>query len=238
MRSLRGNFPYRYLFIVAGCGFILTIYHSSSPSLEDIIQNVKIVADQKDSFKEWLKNENTANLQHSFRNTFINSNANLGEFEPQATEQSMLDEGISDLIPAGNSIKSDIESLLDKQNLVTSGKIFKGEKIREYPKNEIKFKGLTAGVLSENDKSILNEFQKQNKYGCEKWGVVTTIFEPPSEAVTRFMYRNDWCVVVVGDKGKPSKVNDSSIFSINNITKCMYKNRCLTQSYIHSSITN
>ena len=238
MRSLRGNFPYRYLFIVAGCGFILTIYHSSSPSLEDIIQNVKIVADQKDSFKEWLKNENTANLQHSFRNTFINSNANLGEFEPQGTEQSMLDEGISDLIPAGNSIKSDIESLLDKQNLVTSGKIFKGEKIREYPKNEIKFKGLTAGVLSENDKSILNEFQKQNKYGCEKWGVVTTIFEPPSEAVTRFMYRNDWCVVVVGDKGKPSKVNDSSIFSINNITKYLYKNRCLTQSYIHSSITN
>ena len=127
MRSLRGNFTYRYLFIVAGCGFILTIYHSSSPSLDDVIQNVKIVADQKDSFKDWLTNENTANLQQSFRNTLIANNANLSEFEPQATEQSLLDEGISDLIPAGKSIKSDIESLLDKQNLVTSGKIFKGE---------------------------------------------------------------------------------------------------------------
>ena len=96
---------------------------------------------------------------------------------------------------------------------------FKGEKIREYPKHEIQFKGLTAGVLSGNDKGILYEFQKQNKYGCEKWGVVTTIFEPPSEAVTRFMHRNDWCVVVVGDKGKPSKVDDFSISSICNIMK-------------------
>ena len=219
MRSLRGNFPYRYLFVVVGCGFILTIYHSSSPSLDDIIRNVKIVADQKDSFKEWLTNENTANLQHSSRKTLITGNANLGEFEPQATERSIPDEDISDLIPVGNNIKSDIDSLLDKQNLVTSGKIFKGEKIREYPKHEIQFKGLTAGVLSENDKSILNEFQKQNKYGCEKWGVVTTIFEPPSEAVIRFMHRNDWCVVVVGDKGKPSKVDNSSISSIDNIMK-------------------
>ena len=235
MRSLRGNFPYRYILIVAGCGFMLTIYHWSSPSLDDIIRNVKIVSDQKDSFKEWLRNENTAKEQHSPRKTLITDNANLGKFEPQATERSIPDEDISDLIPAGNSIKSDIESLLDKQNLVTSGKIFKGEKIREYPKHEIKFKGLTAGVLSENDKSILNEFQKQNKYGCEKWGVVTTIFEPPSEAVTRFMHRNDWCVVVVGDKGKPSKVDNLSISSINNL--CMYKGCCLTPTYIFSRIT-
>ena len=237
MRSLRGNFPYRYILIVAGCGFMLTIYHWSSPSLDDIIRNVKIVADQKDSFKVWLTNENTANLQHSSRKTLITDNANLGEFDPQATERSILDEDISDLIPVGNNIKSDIESLLDKQNLVTSGKIFKGEKIREYPKHEIQFKGLTAGVLSGSDKSILNEFQKQNKYGCKKWGVVTTIFEPPSEAVTRFMHRNDWCVVVVGDKGKPSKVDDLSISSISNIMKyCVYKGCCLTQSYIFSRI--
>ena len=43
----------------------------------------------------------------------------------------------------------------------------------------------------------------------DKWGVVTTIFEPPSEAVRRLMYRKGWCVVVAGDKGKPSlKVNE------------------------------
>ena len=40
---------------------------------------------------------------------------------------------------------------------------------------------------------------------CRKWGVVTTIFGPhPSEAIRRFLYRkNRWCVVVVGDAGKP-----------------------------------
>ena len=44
---------------------------------------------------------------------------------------------------------------------------------------------------------------------CQKWGVVTTIFgEAPSEAVRRFLYRRSkWCVVVVGDKGKPDSVS-------------------------------
>ena len=101
-----------------------------------------------------------------------------------------------------------IKVVLEKQNLVTSGKIFKGDKIREFPKNEIKFRGKICGKLSEKDANTLKETRKQNKYSCEKWAVVTTIFEPPSEAVRRFMYRRDWCVVVVGDKGKPlSKVS-------------------------------
>ena len=48
--------------------------------------------------------------------------------------------------------------------------------------------------------SYINNFRS-----CKKWGVVTTIFgTAPSEAVRRFLYRrSNWCVVVVGDKGKP-----------------------------------
>ncbi len=37
---------------------------------------------------------------------------------------------------------------------------------------------------------------------CEKWGVMTTI-SSMSESVRRFLYRMDWCVVVVGDLEKP-----------------------------------
>ena len=37
---------------------------------------------------------------------------------------------------------------------------------------------------------------------CDKWGVMTTI-SPASEAVRKFLYKPDWCVVVVGDLEKP-----------------------------------
>ena len=94
----------------------------------------------------------------------------------------------------------------EKQNLATSGKTFRGEKTREFPEDKIKFRGKTAGTISESEIEALNNLQSNRSLGCEKWGVVTTIFEPPSEAVRRFMYRKDWCVVVVGDKGKPSEV--------------------------------
>ena len=52
---------------------------------------------------------------------------------------------------------------------------------------------------------------------CTKWGVVTTIFGPePSEAVRRFLYRRkNWCVVVVGDKGRPDSVRQKKEFICN-----------------------
>ena len=96
-----------------------------------------------------------------------------------------------------------LENNLELQNLVTSGKLFKGEKIRKFPENEILFRGQSSSAFSKSDIEILEKNQK-NKHDCHKWGVVTTIFQPPSESVRRFMYRKNWCVVVVGDKGKPS----------------------------------
>ena len=41
---------------------------------------------------------------------------------------------------------------------------------------------------------------------CDKWSVVTTIFEP-SEAVRRQAALKDWCLVVVGDKKGPTAYN-------------------------------
>ena len=56
---------------------------------------------------------------------------------------------------------------------------------------------------------------------CKKWGVVTTIFgTAPSEAVRRFLYRrSNWCVVVVGDKGKPDSVRTFGYLILNCTTE-------------------
>ena len=58
--------------------------------------------------------------------------------------------------------------------------------------------------MDSKDIDTLEKHRSNYKYNCDKWAVVTTVFEPPTEAVRRLMYRNDWCVVVAGDKGKPS----------------------------------
>ena len=77
----------------------------------------------------------------------------------------------------------------------TSGKEFSGEKFRTFPNHRRKF---TDNQLVKKVKR--NDYHSKN---CTKWAVVTTIFSPPQESVRRFLYRPDWCVVVVGDKNKP-----------------------------------
>ena len=81
--------------------------------------------------------------------------------------------------------------------------LFSGDKIREFNHTRIKYKGtktLSIHTANTRDEGF------GNRFNCTKWGVVTTIFEPPSEAVRRFLYRKHWCVVVIGDKGMPTKV--------------------------------
>ena len=75
---------------------------------------------------------------------------------------------------------------------VTSGHEFSGEKFRTF-EGERKF---------QNDARLTRKKPRKSKWQCVKWGVVTTIFSP-SESVRRFLYRKDWCIVVVGDKNKP-----------------------------------
>ena len=92
--------------------------------------------------------------------------------------------------------------LKQKKNPVTSGEEFTGQKIRRYPINEVIFNGKSFSEISGEDQKILDD---NKQYHCDKWGVMTTIFYPPSEAVRRFMYRKEWCLVIVGDKGRPSR---------------------------------
>ena len=77
----------------------------------------------------------------------------------------------------------------------TSGKEFSGVKFRTFPNHQRKF---THNKLM---KKVKRNTHLRN---CSKWAVVTTIFSPPQESVRRFLFRQDWCVVVVGDKNKPN----------------------------------
>jgi len=73
-------------------------------------------------------------------------------------------------------------------------------KIRNYEESE------QNENLEENPKSyrVLDDEPLKNVdfKQCEKWGVLTTIL-PVSEAVRKFLYKLDWCIVVVGDLEKP-----------------------------------
>ena len=85
----------------------------------------------------------------------------------------------------------------------TSGKLFQGNKIREYPPRDRLFRDSPLEpVEADNSRCQLK---------CANWAVATTIFEP-SEAVRRLRY-TDLCVVVVGDKTKPEsyKIPSSSL---------------------------
>ena len=81
-----------------------------------------------------------------------------------------------------------------------SGRVFSGEKIRWFDRTKAKFNRKSIPVYSQMP------YKYKGRFNCSKWGVVTTIFEPPSEAIRRFLYRKNWCVVVVGDRGMPTKV--------------------------------
>ena len=83
----------------------------------------------------------------------------------------------------------------------TSGQQFSGLPFRTFPSHLRKFS---------KDMIIQSNRMLRIKWNCTKWGVVTTIFPTPKqEAVRRFLYREDWCVVVVGDKNNP-KVQSST----------------------------
>ena len=81
----------------------------------------------------------------------------------------------------------------------TSGKEFSGDRVRTFPKNRRKFTDDMNFELKNNHVMM----KMSNTRNCTKWAVVTTIFSPPQESVRRFLYRLDWCIVIVGDKSKP-----------------------------------
>ena len=99
-----------------------------------------------------------------------------------------------------NKVKD--EKLFDLVSKAIYRKEYSGKKFRSYSNERRRFH---QAKISRRQ----NKFQPLKlKCNSTKWGVVTTIFKP-SEAVRRFLYRKDWCVVIVGDENKP-KVKCSS----------------------------
>ena len=93
----------------------------------------------------------------------------------------------------------------NQHDAVSDNKFF-GSKIRTFDHKKLKFRGLLVKESLYRDMGDKSS-QPERVFSCKKWAVVTTIFEPPSEAVRRFLYKTDWCVIVVGDKEMPTEVN-------------------------------
>ena len=75
--------------------------------------------------------------------------------------------------------------------------MFVTEKKRHFPDEKLRFlHGETLPKASNNIR------QHPDMRGCTKWGVISTS-SAPSEAVRRFTYLREWCLVIVGGKEKP-----------------------------------
>ncbi|XP_052771432.1 uncharacterized protein LOC128211070 [Mya arenaria] len=94
-----------------------------------------------------------------------------------------------------------LKELLNSSDV--SGKQYSGRIIRKFSTNKIKFrfKRVKAHKTADNADDTESEFMHKS---CKMWAVLTTIFEPPSEAVRRFKYMRNWCVVIAGDAGLPN----------------------------------
>ena len=66
---------------------------------------------------------------------------------------------------------------------------FSGDAVREFPRDELKFRAFSSESVTRH---------KVDPW-CEKWAVMTTIFEV-SDAVRRQVKLRNWCLVVVFDK--------------------------------------
>ena len=209
----------KYIIFFIACCLIFSLYTFQTKNEETVVLSPSISSwtDRLYNFKRNLIEDQatrTYSKDYSFQHNLVtskyetNSDKNLIHSEENANFQEKSTSVLSE--KAKGKIEN-IISNIQNQNLVTSGKLFKGDIVRTVPQGDIRFTRKTAPRLSNDEIELLNKQRSEFKYKCDKWGVVTTIFEPPSEAVRRLMYRKDWCVVVAGDKGKPSiKVNEIS----------------------------
>jgi len=77
----------------------------------------------------------------------------------------------------------------------STGKVFGGEKIRDFSNPMANLKETS---ISSEQLPFENDFRAK----CNKWGVVTTIFDP-TEAISRVSNLPEWCLVVVADTKTP-----------------------------------
>jgi hypothetical protein len=86
----------------------------------------------------------------------------------------------------------------------TSGKLFRGEKVSTFDVDKLQFATVSPTAFPADLASF-----KHDELKCERWGVVTTIFEP-SDAVKKQAHVPGWCLVVVGDRKGPLKYDIES----------------------------
>jgi len=80
-----------------------------------------------------------------------------------------------------------------------SGRRFSGDVIREVTKEQLSFAGTRRSDLK----------AMRDPTRCERWIVVTSIFQPsPATRMLGHMTRQGWCYVVVADKNGPSEYDD------------------------------
>ena len=92
---------------------------------------------------------------------------------------------------------------MQKETSDSTGKIFSGEKIRDYEGRH----QFSVGTSQSKLKQSLFAFHERN---CTRWAVVTTIFEP-SEAVLQVASSlSGWCMVVVGDTITPDNYSSAA----------------------------
>ena len=209
---LNGGGYMKYIIFFFACCLIFSLYTFQTKNEGTVVLSPSISSwtERLYDFKRDLiedKATRTYSKDYSFQQNLVTSKYETYSDKTQIhlEENANFEERSTSVL--SEIARGNIESIISNvqnQNLVTSGKLFKGDIVRKFPRGDIKFAGKTAPRLNNDEIDLLNKHRSEFKYNCDKWGVVTTIFEPPSEAVRRLMYRKDWCVVVAGDKGKPS----------------------------------
>ena len=134
------------------------------------------------------------------------------------------------IFPVVRSSSSDsiivTEALKTDEGTATSGKLFSGNEVYSYDSTELMFSG-TSSVTRPQGPKI--KFDKHN-ISCDRWSVVTTIFEP-SEAVRNQALMQGWCLVVVGDKKGPETCKITPFLAIRFFLKKLIM-MCYNAAYI------
>ncbi len=107
-----------------------------------------------------------------------------------------------------------------------SGKLFSGKPKFQFPIKDIKF---GKGIIPKKSNAMSKGNLKQDKfnYKCDKWSVVTTIFDPSESIIKQANLGEDWCLVIVGDRKTPKE------YKVNGSSKVAYLDADYQESYLN-----
>lgn len=106
--------------------------------------------------------------------------------------------GFQTRIVPGTTTQKKVVALPDLLVTATSGNIFSGASIREFPTDHVKFASVRSFPAKDPPTPI---------HECTFWSVVTTIFEPSEAVRAQADLGREWCLVVVGDRKSPALYN-------------------------------